>query len=150
MTKKIRGCAYDDKDDYDNAIKDYSKSIEINPNYALVYNNRGYAYYNKGEYDKAFEDSNRAIEINPNFAEAYNTRGEAEKAKAEMLEKDGKPAEAVVLYKEAVEDFGKFLELYTKDDENLEMNIQLKQQCEEAIRRLEEELKNPTDSKDKE
>ncbi|MGB5772260.1 MAG: tetratricopeptide repeat protein, partial [Crocosphaera sp.] len=39
--------------EYDKAIADYTKAIELNPNYAYAYNNRGLAYYNLKEYQKA-------------------------------------------------------------------------------------------------
>ena len=39
-----RGIAYGDKGEYDKAIEDYSKAIELNPEYAEAYNNRGNAY----------------------------------------------------------------------------------------------------------
>ena len=51
-----RGNAYYKKSQYDRAISDYNKAIEINPKYALVYNNRGLAYYGKSEYDRACSD----------------------------------------------------------------------------------------------
>ena len=44
-----RGLAYDDKRDYDRAIADFDQAIKLNPNDALVYNNRGFAYRNKGD-----------------------------------------------------------------------------------------------------
>ncbi|MCD6490503.1 MAG: tetratricopeptide repeat protein [Thermodesulfobacterium sp.] len=36
-----RGNAYLNKGEYDLAIKDLTKAIELNPNYAAAYNNRG-------------------------------------------------------------------------------------------------------------
>jgi tetratricopeptide (TPR) repeat protein len=48
--------AYAAKGEYDLAISDCSKTIEVNLRYAKVYNNRAVAYYCKGEYDKAWED----------------------------------------------------------------------------------------------
>ena len=60
-----RGVAYADKHEYDRAITDYTKAIEIDPRDALAYFNRGNAYRDKGEYDRANADYTRAIEINP-------------------------------------------------------------------------------------
>ena len=52
--------------DYDIAMSDYNKAIEINPNYVDAYNNRGNIYsQGKGEYDNAIPDYDKAIEINP-------------------------------------------------------------------------------------
>ena len=62
------------KGQYDKAIADFNKAIEINPRFAGFYNNRGLVNEEKGQYDKAISDYNKAIEINPRFAEAYNNR----------------------------------------------------------------------------
>jgi tetratricopeptide (TPR) repeat protein len=35
-----RGTAYDDLKEYERAIEDYNKAIELDPNYALAYDNR--------------------------------------------------------------------------------------------------------------
>ena len=44
-TGQSRGFAYDDKGEYDRAIEDYNKAIELNPEFAEVYNSRGLAYF---------------------------------------------------------------------------------------------------------
>ena len=71
----IKGVSYANKYQYDRAISDYTKALEINPEYAKTYNNRGLVYVNKGQYDQAISDFTNAIEINPKFDEAYNNRG---------------------------------------------------------------------------
>ena len=58
-----RGNAYASKGEFDTAIKDYTKAIELNPNYAEAYYNRGNAYYKKGEFDTAIKDYTKAIEL---------------------------------------------------------------------------------------
>ena len=63
-----RGNAYEKKGQYDKAISDYSKAIEINPKYAKAYNNRGIAHAIRGQYEKTISDYNKAIEINPRYA----------------------------------------------------------------------------------
>ncbi|MGA2468126.1 MAG: tetratricopeptide repeat protein, partial [Thermodesulfobacteriota bacterium] len=70
-----RGMAYRDKGQYDQAISDFNKALEINSKYAYAYNNRGMAYRDKGQYDQAISDYNKALEINPKYAYAYNNRG---------------------------------------------------------------------------
>jgi Tfp pilus assembly protein PilF len=67
-----RGIAYGEKGQYDQAIADFNKAIEINPRYDKAYNNRGIVYRLKGQYDQAISDFNKAIEINPMDAQAYN------------------------------------------------------------------------------
>lgn len=70
-----RGNAYYYKGQYDRAIEDYNKAIELNPNYTYAYYNRGLAYYQKVQYDLAIENYNKAIYLDPNDAHAYNNRG---------------------------------------------------------------------------
>ncbi|MHC4595597.1 MAG: tetratricopeptide repeat protein [Planctomycetota bacterium] len=48
--------AYNNKGEYEHAIAEFTKALEINPSLAEAYNNRGFAYYRKGEYDRAWED----------------------------------------------------------------------------------------------
>ena len=67
-----RGKAFGERGQYDKAISDFDKAIEINPRYIRAYNNRGVVYRLKGQYDKAILDFNKAIEINPLDAEGYN------------------------------------------------------------------------------
>ena len=43
---------------YDKAITDYNKAIELDPKYAMAYNNRGFAYGKLQQYDKAIADCN--------------------------------------------------------------------------------------------
>ena len=45
------------------AISDYTKAIEINPNYAEAYNTRGFVYGNQGNFTQTISDCNKAIEI---------------------------------------------------------------------------------------
>ena len=68
----------------DEAIEDYTRAINLDPNYVEAYKNRGMAYRNKGDYDLAIEDFGKAIQLNPNFAEAYFSRGVAYDEKGEF------------------------------------------------------------------
>ncbi|MEE8075142.1 MAG: tetratricopeptide repeat protein, partial [Candidatus Binatia bacterium] len=60
-----RGNAYTRKGQYDQAISDFNKALEINPRDAKAYNDRGVSYARKGQYDQAVSDYNKALEINP-------------------------------------------------------------------------------------
>ncbi len=61
--------------DYLIAIANYSKVIEIDPNYSDAYNKRGMAQGMLGKYNNSIEDLDQAIKLNPNNAEFYNNRG---------------------------------------------------------------------------
>jgi len=67
-----RGIANGEKGQYDQAISDFDKAIEINPSYSKAYNNRGIIYRLKGQYDLAILDFKKAIEINSWDPEGYN------------------------------------------------------------------------------
>jgi tetratricopeptide (TPR) repeat protein len=60
---------------FDEAISDYNKALELDPNYSLAYTNRGSAYLKKYQFDKAMADYNRALELDPSNAAAYFNRG---------------------------------------------------------------------------
>src|SRR3974390_2553835 len=58
-----RGNAYSTQGQFDLAIQDYDKSINLDPNFAKPLNNRGVAYKKQGDYDRALQDFNAAIFI---------------------------------------------------------------------------------------
>ena len=70
-----RGIAYYHRGNLPQAISDYNKAIEIDPNYADAYYNRGLAYYKQDNLPQAISDYNKAIGIDPNYAKAYKNRG---------------------------------------------------------------------------
>jgi tetratricopeptide (TPR) repeat protein len=71
------------KSDYDGAIADYTKAIELNPKYVEAYCNRGTAELLKRDYDGAYADGNQAIAIDPKYADGYSIRGQAKSAKSD-------------------------------------------------------------------
>ena len=83
-TYYYRGFAHSKNDEFDLAIEDYNKTIELDPKYAQAYNNRGLAYYNKNKLDLAIKDYNKAIKLNPKYAYAYINRGNAYRKKGEL------------------------------------------------------------------
>jgi tetratricopeptide (TPR) repeat protein len=62
------GDSYDDMNDIDKAIEDYTKEISIDPKDANAYFLRGYQYKEKGDYDRAVADWEAALKIYPNHA----------------------------------------------------------------------------------
>jgi tetratricopeptide (TPR) repeat protein len=82
-----RGLANKEKGEYDQAISDYNKALELKPNYADAYNNRGIAHDDKGEYDQAISDYDMALKINPTYTLAQENRELALKAKGEAKQK---------------------------------------------------------------
>lgn len=58
------------------ALRDYNKSIELQPDSANGYLKRGFFHYNFKNYQNALKDFNKYIELDPNNAEMYYYRGE--------------------------------------------------------------------------
>lgn len=78
-----RGVAYMNKGDNDNAIKDFSKVIELQPKNIFALNNRGLINKNKGKFDDAIKDYSQLIKLKPDFAVAYYGRGYSYQMKGE-------------------------------------------------------------------
>ncbi len=72
-----RGVTYKEKGELDCAIKDFSKALELDLEFAEAYNNLGNAYDEKGDFDKAIVNFNTAIKFKSDFVEAYVNRGVA-------------------------------------------------------------------------
>lgn len=61
---------------YDEALKDLSKVIELDTFNYYAYNNRGIVKYELKDYQGAIEDFNKSIELNPFYAHPYFNRGD--------------------------------------------------------------------------
>ena len=79
-----RGDAFMDAANFDQAIAEFTKAIEMNPNALRGFIGRGYALGLKGNHVKALAEFSRAIEINPNNAYCYYSRGLAWKATGDL------------------------------------------------------------------
>ena len=71
--------------DYQGAIQEFSRVIEINPNFAVAYYSRGLAKFDLGNREEAIPDYTQAIEINPDYIDAYLGRGIARLALGDIL-----------------------------------------------------------------
>jgi regulator of sirC expression with transglutaminase-like and TPR domain len=70
-----RGFVYGNLGQYDKAIADFSRVIEIDPKSKEAYYDRGIAYATIGQVNKSIADYSRLIEIDPRYAKAYSNRG---------------------------------------------------------------------------
>jgi tetratricopeptide (TPR) repeat protein len=50
--------------------------VELDPKFALAYNNRGAAYYRLGDADRALANYDKAVEVDPGCADAYENRAQ--------------------------------------------------------------------------
>lgn len=60
---------------HEEAIKDFTRAIELLPDFAKAYTYRGSAKFDLGDWDSAYDDYTKAIEIDPTYAEPYDFRG---------------------------------------------------------------------------
>ncbi len=70
-----RGLAHASMRNYEQAIIDYNKAIELDPNYVDPYHNRSVVYLMMDNYGQALIDCNKAITLAPDFMPAYINRG---------------------------------------------------------------------------
>ena len=85
---------------YDGAIAELNRAIEIDPR-AESYYNRGFAYFSKNDLDKAIADWNSVVNLDPRDARAYRQRGNAYFTKGD--------------YRLAVADYNRAIELEPGD-----------------------------------
>jgi tetratricopeptide (TPR) repeat protein len=71
------GAAYGVKEDFEAALKNFTRAIELNPVDPLSFYNRGIIYGKSGLHDKAIDDLQEAIRLDPLSAKFYNNLGVA-------------------------------------------------------------------------
>jgi hypothetical protein len=69
-----RGLAYSILDKYLEAIADYDKALEINPDFAMVLNNRAWAYFKWQGSTRGMDDVQRSLELDPASEHSWDTR----------------------------------------------------------------------------
>lgn len=128
-----RGAAYGQARQYDTAIVDLTKALEMGANKADVYYFRGEVYLGMREYEKSIADLSKSIERDKSYYLAFHMRGVA----FLRLEK----------YTEAVEDLNRAIKLEKNFDESYTMRGIAYSQMKEykkAIKDWEEAIKiNP-------
>lgn len=81
---------------YDDAIHDYKKLIEGNPNNNVFHNNLADTYLLNEQYDEGLQSVEKSIELNAQYPQAYIT-------KAEILMKKNQIEEACIYINKALE-----------------------------------------------
>jgi len=145
---------YTDKE-YDKAIDELSKAIELNPRNVEAYYGRGRNYSAKGDYNKAAADFTQAIKLDPKKAESYNSRGVALYKKGDYAKSISDHTESIKLspqkgpyyfnraqayekqgnYKSAIEDMETYLKLTPG---NIQNASEIKAFIEECKKKLNE------------
>lgn len=126
-----RGNAYRNLKKHKKAIQDFTKAIEIKPDYEVAFNNRGLSYFDLDEFNNAVSDFTVVIKLKPDFAFGYFNRGNAysglykydsavaDYTKMIELKPDfadvyynrGNKYYGMSMYQEAIEDWKKVIEL---------------------------------------
>ena len=117
-----RGTAFSKKGQFDEAIENYRKIIQINPNDCEALDDLGVALAAKGQFDEAIENYRKVIQINPNDCVVLNNLGVALAAKGQ--------------FDEAIENYRKVIQINPNDREaldNLGTALVAKGQFDEAI-----------------
>lgn len=70
-----RALAYREKNQLDQAIRDYTEAIRLNPRNNGTYFSRGRVLEKTGKIDEAVRDYTESIRLNPNASSAYSDRG---------------------------------------------------------------------------
>ena len=134
-----RGYVYEELEQYQEAIDDYTESIDLKSDYASAYYSRGAArviqgLYEKeykglceeakGLYEEAIDDFKEAIKLIPDNASPYRSMGSCKR----LLER----------YEEAIADFGKAIEL-SPDNAYYNRGTAMGAwgECEEALGKIE-------------
>jgi serine/threonine protein kinase len=69
------GVKFQKQGQYELAIEQYRKAIEMEYNYAKTHNNLASVYFLMGKYNEAIKEYREAIDIKPDYAEAYYNLG---------------------------------------------------------------------------
>lgn len=89
---------YEQKGEFDAAVTDCDRAIELNPDYSDAYFARAKIYFHKKDYDRAIADFDQTVRLEPNAFGAITLRGMAYSNKGD--------------YEHAIADYTKALQLY--------------------------------------
>ncbi|OFY67585.1 MAG: hypothetical protein A3H98_03620 [Bacteroidetes bacterium RIFCSPLOWO2_02_FULL_36_8] len=79
-----RGDEYYRMENYELALKDFLKTVQLKPDYALAWENCGNAHYRLGFYKESVEEFKVALKLNPDNMMSYYNRGLAFSALGEF------------------------------------------------------------------
>jgi tetratricopeptide (TPR) repeat protein len=90
-----RALAYSLRTQYEEAIEDYSRALELTPNSPIPLNNRAWAYYRWGKPSRGVNDVEASIRLAPLSGASYDTR-------AHIRQSMGNPEGAMADYDQAM------------------------------------------------
>ena len=80
-----QGVANYNSGDYEQAMADYNKAVELDPDYALAYYNRGMSYVDSGDLEQAIADFEWYLELAPNVLNRAELINIIEQLKSELV-----------------------------------------------------------------
>ena len=80
----MRALAYSLLGKFGEALADYDRAIDLNPNYAVALNNRAWAYYKLGRGSEGAADVERALQLSPASPYALDTRAHIRQAEGDV------------------------------------------------------------------
>jgi serine/threonine protein kinase/tetratricopeptide (TPR) repeat protein len=90
------GYSYNTKKMFNEAIEEFNKALELDPNYGMAANMLAYAYADMGNFEKAIEYLKKYASMSPGDANPFDSM-------AEIYLKMGRLDEAIAKYEEALE-----------------------------------------------
>lgn len=91
--------------DFNKALSDFDKALELSPDYSAVMYNKSLLYQTKGENETALSFCEQAIQNDPHYRNSYEL-------KTELLFDMGRYTEAIAFGKEAIEKIGDNSDIY--------------------------------------
>ncbi|MCF6148503.1 MAG: tetratricopeptide repeat protein [Candidatus Kuenenia sp.] len=111
-----KGLSFFNQKKYDDAIVEFKKALEVNPNHYEARYDLGMAYYAKGMIDESLAELKRAIELNPKEPKAHYNIAFAYMAK-QMV------PEAIQEYKTAIDLFSTKKDLLKEAEAHLYLSV---------------------------
>lgn len=74
---KEKGNAALSSGNYDEAVKNYTEAIALDPQNHVLFSNRSAAHAKSGNYIAALEDAEKTVTINPTWSKGYSRKGSA-------------------------------------------------------------------------
>ncbi|MFB0565703.1 MAG: protein kinase [Candidatus Aminicenantaceae bacterium] len=124
----ILGLIYHSRNLFEDAIEEYQKALELDPNSGYVMNDLAYTYSDMGNYENAIEYFKKYASVSPGDANPFDSM-------AEQYFRMGQLDEAIEIYNKALEikpDFG--------SDRNIAYIFALKEDYAEAMKWLDQSI----------
>jgi tetratricopeptide (TPR) repeat protein len=115
-----RGIAFTNEKRNEEAVSDFTRAIELKPDYSGAYNNRGFIFMNQNRNEEAIYDFNKSIELKSDNAVAYFNRGILfvnERRMDEAVKNFYKAVELKPDYAEVYNSLGSFFVKQRKNDD---------------------------------